>query len=117
MPLAYNSNAYQNFSIEETIARIAALGFEGLELLADVPHAWPAGLLEEQKQSIRECLQRHRMAISTTRPTRLGRGPFRLRCRTVSASAATMARWSSESCGMRRMRETHQSGKACGGPR
>ena len=64
MRLAYSSNAYLNFSIEETIARIAGLGYLGLELLADVPHAWPAGLLEEQKRAIRDCLDRHQMAIS-----------------------------------------------------
>ena len=56
MRLAYSSNAYLNYSIEETIARIAGLGYEGLELLADVPHAWPAGLLPERKRAIRECL-------------------------------------------------------------
>lgn len=64
MRLAYSSNAYMRFSVEETIARIAALGYEGLELLADVPHAWPAGLLEERKQSIRDALDRHGLAIS-----------------------------------------------------
>jgi sugar phosphate isomerase/epimerase len=61
---AYSSNAYLNFSIEETIARIAGLGYQGLELLADVPHAWPAGLLDERKRAIRECLDRHRLAIA-----------------------------------------------------
>ena len=45
MKLAFSSNAYLHFSIEETIARIAALGYRGIEMLADVPHAWPAGLL------------------------------------------------------------------------
>jgi len=64
MRLAYSSNAYQRFTIEETIRRIAALGYEGLELLADVPHAWPAGLLDVQIESIRACLDRHNMAIS-----------------------------------------------------
>ena len=64
MRLAYSSNAYLNFSIEETIARIAGLGYAGLELLADVPHAWPAGLLDERKQAIRQCLEQHRLAIS-----------------------------------------------------
>jgi sugar phosphate isomerase/epimerase len=62
--LAYSYNAYLNFPVEETIARIAALGYRGLELLADVPHAWPAGLLPEQKQAIRDCLARHALAIS-----------------------------------------------------
>ena len=62
--LAYSSNAYMNFSVEETIRRIAALGFAGLELLADVPHAWPAGLLDARKQAIRDCLAENEVAIS-----------------------------------------------------
>jgi sugar phosphate isomerase/epimerase len=64
MKLAFSSNAYLNFSIEETIARIAGLGYAGLELLADVPHAWPAGLLPERRRAIRDCLKRHHLAIS-----------------------------------------------------
>jgi sugar phosphate isomerase/epimerase len=64
MKLAFSSNAYLRYSIEETIARIAGLGYTGIELLADVPHAWPAGLLEEQKQSIRDALAKHRLTIS-----------------------------------------------------
>ncbi len=64
MNLAFSSNAYMHFSAEETIRRIAGLGYGGLELLADVPHAWPAGLLSERKQSIRECLSRHGLAIA-----------------------------------------------------
>jgi sugar phosphate isomerase/epimerase len=64
MKLAFSSNAYLRYSIEETIARIAALGYQGIELLADVPHAWPAGLLEEQKDAIRRALAKHNLAIS-----------------------------------------------------
>ncbi len=64
MKLAFSSNAYLNFPVDETIARIAALGYEGLELLADVPHAWPAGLLEGQKQAIRDCLDTHNLQIA-----------------------------------------------------
>jgi sugar phosphate isomerase/epimerase len=64
MQLAFSSNAYMHFSVEETIARVADLGYTGIEILADVPHAWPAGLLEERKQSIRDALARHRLTIS-----------------------------------------------------
>ena len=64
MKLAFSSNAYLNFSVEETIARIAWLGYQGLELLADVPHAWPAGLLASRKAAIRNCLAQHGLAIS-----------------------------------------------------
>ena len=64
MKLAFSSNAYLRYSINDTIARIAALGYTGIELLADVPHAWPAGLLEDQKQNIRDALAKHNLAIS-----------------------------------------------------
>jgi sugar phosphate isomerase/epimerase len=64
MKLAFSSNAYLRSPIEDTIARIASLGYRGIELLADVPHAWPAGLLDEQKQSIRDALARHNLTIS-----------------------------------------------------
>ncbi|MGD9635668.1 MAG: sugar phosphate isomerase/epimerase family protein [Pirellulales bacterium] len=64
MQLAFSSNAYLRYPIDETIARIAALGYRGIELLADVPHAWPAGLLEVQKQAIRDALAKHRLTIS-----------------------------------------------------
>ncbi len=53
MKLAFSSNAYMHFSIESTIEKIADLGYTGIEVLADVPHAWPAGLLAERKESIR----------------------------------------------------------------
>ena len=64
MKLAFSSNAYMHFSIENTIAKIAELGYQGIEILADVPHAWPAGLLEERKESIRKVLSDHRLTIS-----------------------------------------------------
>jgi sugar phosphate isomerase/epimerase len=62
--LAFSSNAYMHFSIEETIRKIAELGYAGIEVLADVPHAWPAFLLEERKQSIRDCLNETGLTIS-----------------------------------------------------
>ena len=64
MKLAFSSNAYLHFSVEETIAKIAGLGYRGIEILADVPHAWPAGLLEPSKQSLRDALSRHRLSIA-----------------------------------------------------
>lgn len=64
MKLAYSSNAYLKYPIEEAIARVADLGYRGIELLADVPHAWPAGLLEVQKESIRRALSEHDLEIS-----------------------------------------------------
>lgn len=64
MHFAFSSNAYMHFSIEETIRKVSELGYQGMEVLADVPHAWPAFLLEERKASIREHLARYRLTIS-----------------------------------------------------
>jgi sugar phosphate isomerase/epimerase len=64
LKLAFSSNAYLDVPVEEAIARIAGFGYHGIELLADVPHAWPAGLLGVQKDSIRRSLAATGLAIS-----------------------------------------------------
>ena len=53
-----------HFSIEDTIRKIAELGYDGIEVLADVPHAWPAGLLDDRKESIRRHLEKYQLQIS-----------------------------------------------------
>src|SRR5437867_6921229 len=64
LQLAFSTNAYLKYSFPEAVRRLAALGYRGVEIMADVPHAWPACLLEEQKQAIRDALRRHNLAIS-----------------------------------------------------
>ena len=64
MKLAFSSNAYMHHSIEEAIRRTAEIGYAGIELMADVPHAWPAGLLPERRAAIRRCLDDHSLQIS-----------------------------------------------------
>ncbi len=64
MRFAFSTNAYLRFSFAEAARRLAAIGYHGIEIMADVPHAWPACLLEEQKQAIRQSLAEHELAIS-----------------------------------------------------
>ena len=64
MQLAFSTNAYLRHPFEEAAQRIAGLGYQGLELLADVPHAWPAGLLAVQKRGILAAMERTRLAFS-----------------------------------------------------
>jgi sugar phosphate isomerase/epimerase len=64
MKLAFSTNAYLRFSFAEAVRRLAAIGYQGVEIMADVPHAWPAFLLDEQKQAIRQALADNRLAIS-----------------------------------------------------
>ncbi len=62
--LAFSTNAYLKFPFAQAAERIASVGYEGLELLADVPHAWPAGLLPEAKRGIRESLEKAGLRFS-----------------------------------------------------
>lgn len=64
MRLAFSSNAYLAFPVEEAIGRIADAGYAGVELLADAPHAWPAMLLPRDKERIRRALDQHGLMIS-----------------------------------------------------
>src|SRR5262249_51280917 len=64
MKFAFSTNAYLRFSFPEAVRRLAAIGYQGVEIMADVPHAWPAFLLEEQKQAIRDSLAKHHLSIS-----------------------------------------------------
>jgi sugar phosphate isomerase/epimerase len=64
MRLAFSTNAYLRHPFDEAAQRIAAIGYAGLELLADVPHAWPAGLLDVQKQGILKSMERAGLAFS-----------------------------------------------------
>jgi len=64
MKLAFSTNAYLRFPFADAVRRIAALGYAGVEIMADVPHAWPAYLLDEQKAALRDALARNHLAIS-----------------------------------------------------
>src|SRR5437773_5351271 len=64
MKLAFSTNAYMRYSFAEAARRLAAIGYTGVDIMADVPHAWPAGLLDEQKRAIRQTLADHQLAIS-----------------------------------------------------
>jgi sugar phosphate isomerase/epimerase len=64
MRLAFSTNAYLNYSFPEAARRLSEIGYAGLELMADVPHAWPAYLLPEQEQTIRDALARYNLAVS-----------------------------------------------------
>jgi sugar phosphate isomerase/epimerase len=64
MQLAFSTNAYLNHSFAHAVTRLAAIGYRGVEVMADVPHAWPAYMLPEQKQGLRDALAKNHLAIS-----------------------------------------------------
>lgn len=64
MNFAYSTNAYRRFTLEETAVRVSKIGYRAIELLADVPHAWPAGLLPVQIEQIRRTLDNNHLEIA-----------------------------------------------------
>ncbi len=64
MKLAFSSNAYLRFSFDQAAHKISNLGYQGIEIMADVPHAWPAFMLDEHKQALRNSLKSSNLAIS-----------------------------------------------------
>lgn len=64
MQLAFSTNAYLNHSFADAVSRLAGIGYRGVEIMADVPHAWPAYLLPEHKRAIRAALDAHQLSIS-----------------------------------------------------
>jgi sugar phosphate isomerase/epimerase len=64
MKLAFSTNAYLKYSFADAVRRLAQIGYAGVEIMADVPHAWPAYLLDAEKEGIRQALNVNKVAIS-----------------------------------------------------
>jgi sugar phosphate isomerase/epimerase len=64
MKFAFSSNAFLRFDILETISILAQAGYEGIEIMADAPHAYPLHLTDARVAEIRTALQDHNLAIS-----------------------------------------------------
>jgi sugar phosphate isomerase/epimerase len=64
LSVAFSTNAYLRFPFPDAVRRLASIGYQGVEIMADVPHAWPAFLLEEQKQEIRQALAENHLGVS-----------------------------------------------------
>ena len=52
MKLAFSANAFRKHSALEAIETIAAIGYDRIDIIADVPHAEPPDLHEDDKREI-----------------------------------------------------------------
>lgn len=64
MDLAFSTNAYTRFSLDEAIRDIASVGYRGIEILADVPHAYPAAIDAALTSSVQRVLDETRLRVS-----------------------------------------------------
>src|SRR3954468_19532952 len=64
MKLAFSSNAYKRTTLEASIDSIGSLGYAGVEIMADVPHAYPPDMPAERIARIRAQLAGKKLAVS-----------------------------------------------------
>ena len=64
MKLAFSTNAYTRFTLVEALRGIKQAGFAGVEILADVPHAYPETLNDGRVGEIRRELDRLQLQVS-----------------------------------------------------
>lgn len=81
MKISYNTWSYSSFfvwvpsyTLDETIKRVARLGYDGIEIGAAAPHAYPAYLGADRRAQVRDLLQEHDIALSSMLPAPSG-GP------------------------------------------
>jgi len=56
MVLGYSTNAFVKYSLEESIRRIAGLGFRGIEIMGDRPHLYPPDYPEAELAGLKETI-------------------------------------------------------------
>src|SRR5687767_932241 len=64
MKLAFSTNAYTRHTLIDALRGIRAAGFTGVEILADVPHAYPGSIDHATTESIRRELDRLGLTVS-----------------------------------------------------
>lgn len=64
MKFAFSSNAFLRYTLLDAIRIIAASGYQGIEVMADVPHAYPLHLTDAHVRDIRSALADHGLGVS-----------------------------------------------------
>lgn len=64
MKLSFSSNAFKKFSLDNAIREIAKIGYKGVEILCDIPHAYPPEFSEEQTKKIKHLISDLDIGIS-----------------------------------------------------
>jgi sugar phosphate isomerase/epimerase len=64
MQLAFSTNAFKQVSLEESLRQIAACGYAGVEIMADVPHAYPPHMDARRRKAVADLCKELRLAIT-----------------------------------------------------
>ena len=63
-PLAFSSNAFKKNTLAEAIDALADIGYAGVELMADLHHAWPPDFTKQQRAETKKQLKRRNLWVS-----------------------------------------------------
>ncbi|MGH7178916.1 MAG: sugar phosphate isomerase/epimerase family protein [Tepidisphaeraceae bacterium] len=100
--LAFSTNAFKKHTLEDAVNAIADIGYRGVEIMADVPHAYPPALDATARDSLRALLTRRGLLVSnvnaftlfaqgdTYHPTWIEHDP-RLRAKRIAHTRACIA--------------------------
>jgi sugar phosphate isomerase/epimerase len=96
MVLGYSTNAFVKFSLLDSIAKIADLGFAGVEIMCDQPHLYPPEYGLQELEKVKAALKQH------------GLTPTNLNSFTLFAVGDTyLPSWIEPDAGRRKIRVDH----------
>jgi protein FrlC len=72
MKISISSKLYQNYRLEETVKRVAKLGYDGIEIWGGRPHAYYRDINRTTVSSIRESIEKAGLEISGFIPAQFG---------------------------------------------
>jgi len=64
MKLAFSTNAFVQFSVVEAVEKIAAIGYDGVEILADAPHLYPPAVSDAGLKNLAAALERSGLEVA-----------------------------------------------------
>jgi sugar phosphate isomerase/epimerase len=64
MRFAFSTNAFTDYSLTQSIKEIASVGYDGVEIMCDVPHAYPPNMDEANVNEINKSLTTNKMQVS-----------------------------------------------------
>jgi sugar phosphate isomerase/epimerase len=62
--LAFSTNAFKKHTLEQAIDAIAAIGYRGVELMADMHHAYPPVMDEPRRRAIQKLIADRGLSVS-----------------------------------------------------
>ncbi len=64
MEFAFSTNAFKKFSLNDTINILSKIGYNGIEILCDIPHAYPKNLTNSDINELKLLLSKLKISIS-----------------------------------------------------